>query len=74
MTWPGVYRAVVLTAADPLNGQRVRLQVPQVSGDAATGWSPPAQSGGALPAVGQVVWVMYEAGDPSYPVYLPPIA
>jgi hypothetical protein len=74
MTWPGVYRAVVVSTSDPQTKGRVRLQVPQVSGTALTGWSMPAQSGGATPGVGQVVWVLYEGGDPSYPVYLPPLA
>lgn len=74
MTWPGIYRGVVVSAADPLGSGRVRLQVPQVSGDAPTAWAPPAQAGGAVPAVGQLVWVLYEAGDASYPVYLPPIS
>lgn len=72
VTRPGAYRAVVLSTADPRSSGRVRVQVPQVSGDAPTDWVPPAQSGAAVPAVGQVVWVVYEGGDPSYPVYVPP--
>lgn len=72
MTWPGAYRALVLSTADPTATGRVRLQVPQVTGAAPTGWVAPAQAGASVPAVGSVVWVIYEAGDPSYPVYIPP--
>lgn len=74
MNWPGLYQGVVLSTADPQNGGRVRLQVPQVSGSAPTAWAPAAQQGSALPAVGSLVWVMYQGGDPSYPVYIPPVA
>lgn len=74
MMWPGVYQAVVTSTADPLAGGRVRLRVPQVSGQAVTGWAPPAQDGGKRPRVGQRLFVMFQGGDASYPVYLPPLA
>lgn len=70
MTWPGAYRAVVLSTTDPQNAGRVRLQVPQVSGTAPT-WASPAQDAGRGPAVGDVVWVVYQGGDASYPLYIP---
>lgn len=73
MSQTGIYRGVVRTTADPTGSGRVRLQVPQVSGTALTGWVAPIQSGGAPPSVGQQVWVFYEGGDVSYPVYVPPI-
>lgn len=71
--WSGLYKGVVLSTQDPASLSRVRLQVPQVSGSSATDWVPPAQAGGALPSVGSQVWVMYQGGDASYPVYVPPI-
>lgn len=75
MNWPGAYLGSVVSTADPTGNGRVRLQVPQVSGTAVTGWAYPATSGGTnTPTVGQLVWVMYQGGDPSYPVYVPPIA
>lgn len=72
MMWPGVYRAVVLSTSDPQSAGRVRLQVPQVSGAAPSTWAPPVQTGGRVPAVGEVVSVLYQGADASYPVYLPP--
>lgn len=73
MTWPGAYQGVIVSTADPQGAGRVRLQVPQVSGTALTPWAAPAQQGAGTPAVGQVVWVVYQGGDPSYPVYIPPV-
>lgn len=72
MTWSGIYRAVVLSTADPRGEGRVRVQVPQVSGYALTDWAPPAQTGGSVPGVGTTVWVFFQGGDASYPVYVPP--
>lgn len=74
MSWSGLYRGVVRSTSDPAQLGRVRLQVAQVTGTALTAWVPPAQSGGALPGVGEQVWVLYEGGDASYPTYIPPIA
>lgn len=71
--WAGVYRGRVVSTADPQSRHRVRLQVPQVSGDALTTWAPPALEDAAIPSVGSAVWVVYQAGDGSYPLYLPPI-
>jgi hypothetical protein len=68
----GIYKAVVRSTADPLGSGRIKAQVAQTTGTAMTGWVPPAQAGGAVPVVGQQVWVLYEGGDLSYPVYLPP--
>ncbi|MFE9834041.1 phage baseplate assembly protein V [Streptomyces sp. NPDC005551] len=73
-SWPGVYRGVVRSTADPQKLGRVRLQVAQVTGAAVSGWSAPVQVGGPVPGVGDQVLVMYENGDPSYPVYVPPVA
>ncbi|MFH9606852.1 phage baseplate assembly protein V [Streptomyces sp. NPDC017448] len=73
MSTEGLRQARVISTADPLNHGRVRLQVPQVSGSAATGWAPPIQSGGRIPAVGETVWVAYQGGDASYPAYIPPL-
>jgi hypothetical protein len=67
----GVYAAVVVTAADPRSRGRVRVQVPGVSGTAVTGWVEPAVAGGRLPVVREPVWVLYQQGDVSYPLYLP---
>lgn len=73
----GKYRGVVTNVQDPSNNGRLKAQVPQVFGDLETGWALPcvpyagAQEGlFALPKVGSGVWIEFEAGDPSYPVWV----
>lgn len=73
MTISGLNQGRVISTTDPLGQGRVRLQVPQVSGRAVSGWAPPVQAGGRLPAVGEIVWVAYQGGDESYPAYVPPL-
>jgi len=68
----GVYRGTVQSNADPNNTRRLRLTVPQVMGEEPTDWSWPMDSAGAYftpPSIGQGVWVMFEGGDPSFPVW-----
>ena len=68
----GVHAATVLDDSDPLQQQRLRVEVPEVSGDQAV-WAAacvPASGSGAWPAIGEGVWVAYESGDPSRPVWL----
>lgn len=69
----GVYRGVVKDNNDPLGKLRIKVQVPQVLADAVTEWSWPVNQLGSIPvapSIGQGVWVMFEGGDPSYPVWL----
>lgn len=70
-TFYGIYRAVVVNAADPLRSRRVQIQVPDVLG-AGVAWALPCLpvSSRAIPKVGAGVWVMFEAGDPSRPVWM----
>ncbi|KUL44732.1 hypothetical protein ADL22_12370 [Streptomyces sp. NRRL F-4489] len=63
------YQAVVASTTDPQLRGRVRLQVPQVSGEALTLWAEPAVRG-RVPAVGELVWVTYQGGDEARPVYV----
>jgi hypothetical protein len=69
----GVYRGVVKDTADPLNKGRLKIQVPQVLADAITEWAWPivsssnTQSG--VPKLDEGVFVMFEGGDPSYPLW-----
>lgn len=69
----GLYRAVVVESNDPLGKRRLRLQVPQVFGDSVTDWAWSSEAAAMLsdsaPPVGQGVWVQFEGGDPSYPVW-----
>lgn len=73
----GKYRGVVSDNKDPMMIGRVRARVPDVTGDAETGWAMPcAPFGGsasgffAVPAEGAGVWVEFEHGDPDYPIWV----
>lgn len=68
----GVYRGTVTNSKDPNQQRRVRLTVPQVLGEEATDWAWPMDSASVKahpPKVGQGVWVSFEGGDPSFPVW-----
>lgn len=69
----GVYRGVVYSTADPLNKGRVKLKVPQVMASAVTGWAWPiadvSNIQSSVPLVGEGVFVMFEGGDPSFPLW-----
>ena len=71
--YPGVYRGTVFSNRDPLNQGRLRLKVPQLFADQHTEWAWPLDHEGLLgqtPEVGQGIWVMFEGGDPAYPVWM----
>jgi hypothetical protein len=68
----GVYRAVVIDNVDPQRQGRLLVRAPSVSPD-PLGWALPAltvTTGAALPAPGEPVWVLFEAGDAELPVWL----
>jgi uncharacterized protein involved in type VI secretion and phage assembly len=72
----GKYRGTVTDNQDPLMIGRIRANVPDVTGDADTGWATPcAPFGGsgvgffAVPAKGAGVWIEFEHGDPDYPIW-----
>jgi len=69
----GIYRGSVYSNKDPLNQRRLRILVPAILGTAPTQWAWPVDPSGVLlevPAVKQGVWVMFENGDPSFPVWV----
>lgn len=69
----GLYRAVVSSNKDPLNQRRLKLVIPVVLGEEPTNWAWPVDPAGVTlrpPKVGQGVWVMFENGDPSFPVWI----
>ena len=70
-TFYGIYRGVVMSTEDALRRGRVQVQVPGVSGTAVA-WALPCQpaSHPDSPKVGTGVWVMFEGGDPSRPVWM----
>jgi phage baseplate assembly protein gpV len=74
----GKYRGQVTDNSDPDNLGRVKAQVPRVLGDQeTTGWALPAFAYGgaseqglfAVPDVGAGVWIEFEGGDLSYPIW-----
>jgi uncharacterized protein involved in type VI secretion and phage assembly len=72
----GKYRGLVTDNKDPKDLGRVRVKVPEILGDVESGWALPCApySGdktGAftIPSAGAGVWVEFEAGDVSRPIW-----
>jgi hypothetical protein len=72
----GKYRGLVLNNQDPSNLGRLQANVPEVLGGIPTGWAIPAApyagTGAgffAVPLVGAGVWIEFEAGDVSRPIW-----
>ena len=72
----GKYRGIVQSNEDPTGRGRLQVSVPAVLGSRPV-WAMPCvpyagQGVGlfALPPVGAGVWVEFEAGDPSYPIWV----
>lgn len=73
----GKYRGLVVDNADPLVRGRLRALVPDVLGTEASGWALPCApytgpNAGlhAIPPAGAGVWIEFEAGDPSRPIWV----
>lgn len=71
----GKYRGLVSDSADPTERGRLKVRVPAILGDLEV-WAMPCvpyagQGVGfyVLPNAGTGVWVEFEGGDPSYPVW-----
>lgn len=71
----GKYRGQVVDNADPLKRGRLKVTVPQVLGRVAVWAVPCVPYAGpnvgfyAMPENGTGVWVEFEAGDPSHPIW-----
>jgi hypothetical protein len=68
----GVYRGTVTNSKDPENKRRIKATIPQVLGTEPTDWAWPTDYSSTYstpPKVGQGVWVMFEGGDPSFPIW-----
>ncbi len=72
----GKYRGIVTNVDDPRSQGRLRARVPEVLGDVETGWALPcapyAGDGVGLfmvPPTGSGVWLEFEGGDPSRPIW-----
>lgn len=69
----GVYRGTVVSNKDPLGKRRLKVVVPAVTSNAQTNWAWPLETASVKdepPAVNQGVWVMFENGDPAYPIWV----
>lgn len=73
----GLYRGIVTNNDDDQSLGRIKAQIPTVLGDVESGWCMPCvpyagdQVGIAfLPEVGSAVWIAFEGGDVSYPVWV----
>lgn len=68
----GTYRGIVLNNKDPEGHRRVQVQIPMLSDGIVSNWAWPRFVAGqraAIPAVGEGVWIDFEAGDPAYPIW-----
>ncbi len=73
----GKYRGFVVDNADPQCLGRLRLRVPTVLGEAESAWALPCMPFGGLPDQGQFtipevgaqVWVEFEEGELSHPIW-----
>jgi len=72
----GKYRGLVADINDPLQVGRLQARVPEVLGENQSGWALPcAPYGGkgqglfTIPPVGAGVWIEFEGGDPSRPIW-----
>lgn len=72
----GKYRGTVVNNTDPLQQGRIQALVPEVLGEIPSGWAVPCVPYAgplagffALPVPGASVWIEFEAGDPSRPIW-----
>jgi type VI secretion system secreted protein VgrG len=72
----GKYRGYVSGVVDPLNLGRIKARVPRLLGEAETGWALPCapyagpdQGIFMVPEVGAGVWIEFEGGDLSRPIW-----
>jgi uncharacterized protein involved in type VI secretion and phage assembly len=72
----GKYRGLVVDVTDPEQLGRIRARVPELLQDLETGWALPAApyagdgvGAWTIPPVGAGVWIEFEAGDVSRPIW-----
>jgi uncharacterized protein involved in type VI secretion and phage assembly len=73
----GVYRGTVVNNVDPEQLGKLMIMVPGVGGLVPSTWAKPCmpftgiQMGAyMIPEIGANVWVVYEGGNPDYPVWI----
>lgn len=75
--WYGKYRAIVTNNKDPEKMGRIKVRCPKVLGEYESAWCTPCvpsafNDGGLfyVPNNGEVVWVEFEEGNPSKPIWV----
>ena len=68
----GLYRGVVTNDLDPQGLMRIEVLVPAVLGPRQSVWALPClpPGCGTVPPIGAPVWIQFEAGDASRPVWM----
>jgi hypothetical protein len=72
MPFYGIYRGTAINTADPMMRGRIQVGVPSVTGGGVGNWAEACRDfkSNTTPPVGTAVWVMYEGGDASRPVWI----
>jgi uncharacterized protein involved in type VI secretion and phage assembly len=65
----GIHQGTVIDRLDPQALNRLRVTVPDVTGSEPQ-WATPSSSVATPPDVGSPVWVQFQNGDASYPVWV----
>lgn len=75
--WLGKYRAIVTNNKDPEKMGRIKVRCPKVLGEYESAWCTPCvpcafDDGGLfyVPSTGETVWVEFEEGNPSKPIWV----
>ncbi|RSM72383.1 baseplate assembly protein [Kibdelosporangium aridum] len=73
----GKYRGTVVNNVDPMRQGRIQVRVPDVLGDATSSWAMPCfpvtgpnMGVYTVPPIGAGVWVEFEQGDVSFPIWV----
>jgi uncharacterized protein involved in type VI secretion and phage assembly len=73
----GKYRGTVLNNVDPMQTNRIMVQVPEVLGPSISTWALPCvpfagtQTGCFyFPPIGAAVWIEFEGGDSDFPIWV----
>ncbi len=72
MPFYGIYRGTAMNTADPMMKGRIQVSVSSVAGGGVANWAEACRDfkSNTTPPVGTTVWVMFERGDVSHPVWI----
>src|SRR6267142_267220 len=69
LSYDAMYRALVTSVADPTNSGKIKVKCPQISGTAEIRAAEPANPADRIPTVGTTVWIAFNGGDLTKPIY-----